>query len=155
MNKQPTEYDYHFRIWYCYWLETMTETLNRRIETIMNAIMLFLGALVSGTHHFSWLFGIIIAILSACRVAWQFGKKAEAARQQAKRYGVLAHEMDELDLSEVKARLSMIEEFDSVTLNSLFNPARNRACISLNNNHRESLTVMEKFTSLLGGGVPH
>lgn len=155
MNKQPTKYEYHFRIWYCYWLETMTETLNRRIETIMNAIMLILGAMVSGAHHFSWLFGIIIAVLSGCRVAWQFGKKAEAARQQAKRYGVLAHEMGTLEPAEIKARLGMIEEFDSAPLSSLFNPARNRACISLNNRHREHLTLIEKLTSLLGGGVPH
>lgn len=154
MKNQPTEYDYHYRIWYCYWLEIMTETINRRTETAMNATMLILGAVVSGSNQFSWLLGIVIAILSGCRVAWQYGRKAEAARQQAKRYGKLADSMHELTLTEIKARLDMIEEFDSIPLCSLFNPARNRACISLNIRHRERLSSHEKFISFLSGGTP-
>ena len=132
----------------------MTETLNRRTENAMNASMLILGAVVSSSNHFSWLLGIIIAILSGCRVAWQYGKKAEAARQQAKRYGKLADSMHDLSLPEIKARLEMIEEFDSIPLSSLFNPARNRACISLNNRHRERLSANEKIISFLSGGIP-
>ncbi|ENO0609953.1 hypothetical protein ACKEUS_17295 [Yersinia enterocolitica] len=69
MNKQPTEHEIRFRIWCSYWLEVMTETVNRRIDTLINAITLILGASIFATSSFSWLFGAIIAVLSGCRIA--------------------------------------------------------------------------------------
>ncbi|WP_262215466.1 hypothetical protein [Serratia ficaria] len=155
MTKQPTEYGLRFRIWYSYWLEIMTETINRRIDIITNAVTLILSATIFTASEFSWLFGGIIAILSGCRIAWQFGKKAEAARQQGKRYLSLINEIHNLSVDETLARINVLEEFDSHALSSLFNPARNRAMISLGKEkHHEKLSVVERLVSGLAGGVP-
>ncbi|PWC10908.1 hypothetical protein B4923_15465 [Brenneria roseae subsp. americana] len=154
MNKQPTEHEIHFRIWYSYWLERMTETLNRRIDMFTNAIILTLGAAIFATSHFSWLFGGIIAVLSGFRIAWQYGKKAEAAKQQAKRYASLIDNLPGITIDEIREKLKMLEEFDSVALNSLCNPARNGASISLRLKYREPLSFIEKAVSLLAGSTP-
>ncbi|MEC5343385.1 hypothetical protein ABRZ24_12360 [Brenneria populi] len=154
MNKQPTEHEIHFRIWYSYWLEHMTETLNRRIDMFTNAIILTLGSAIFATSHFSWLFGGIIAVLSGFRIAWQYGQKAAAAKQQAKRYAALIDEIPNIAIDETRERLAMLEEFDSVAINSLRNPARNGASVSLSLKHREPLSFAEKAVSLLAGGTP-
>ncbi|HEN3479442.1 TPA: hypothetical protein U5D84_001086 [Yersinia enterocolitica] len=155
MNKQPTEHEIRFRIWCSYWLEVMTETVNRRIDTLINAMTLILGASIFATSNFSWLFGAIIAVLSGCRIAWQFSRKAESARQQAKRYSGLIDALPNLSIDEAKARLSMLEEFDSTILSSLNNPARNRASISLEMKHREQLSISERVISWIAGGTPN
>ncbi|MBQ4791067.1 hypothetical protein WCT78_20115 [Pectobacterium versatile] len=154
MNKQPTEYEVHFRIWYSYWLERMTETLNRRIDVSINAITITLGSAIFATSHFSWLFGGIIAVLSGFRIAWQYGQKAESAKQQVKRYSALIDDLPTITIDETRARLAMLEEFDSAALNSLCNPARNGASISLKHKHRETLSFAEKTISLLAGSTP-
>ncbi|OVZ93397.1 hypothetical protein CBW54_02465 [Yersinia kristensenii] len=152
--KEPTEHDVRFRIWYSLWLEEMTETLNRRLDTFINAVTLTLGASIFAASHFSWLFGGVIAVLSGCRVAWQFGRVAGSARQQRRRYAVLADDAATLDVTEMRGRLAMLEEFDSPVLGGLKNPAWHRACISLNIKNNEKLTYMEKVISWLAGGIP-
>ncbi|HAU4403173.1 TPA: hypothetical protein ACQVJ5_003671 [Serratia marcescens] len=155
MAQQPTEYALRFRIWYSYWLEVMTETINRRIDLTANAVMLILGAGIFANSGLSQLFGAIVAIISGIRVAFQHGKKSEAARQQAKRYLSLINEMHNLSVDEMNARVNMLEEFDSNALSSLFNPARNRAMISLGKKkHHEKLSIVERLVSALAGGVP-
>ncbi|CAE1145034.1 MULTISPECIES: hypothetical protein [Serratia] len=155
MTKQPTEYDLRFRIWYGYWLEVMTETINRRIDISSNAVMLILGAGIFVNSDLSQLFGAIVAVISGIRVACQHGKKAEAARQQSKRYLSLINEMHNLSVDEMISRVNMLEEFDSNALSSLFNPARNRAMISLGKKkHHEKLSIKERMVSCLAGGVP-
>ncbi|SMG61874.1 hypothetical protein [Cedecea sp. NFIX57] len=154
MSGQPTRNEIYFRIWYSYWLEVMTETFNRRLDNSIHALLLTLGALVSVTHQPGWVFGIIIAALSACQVAWQYGKQGEAARQQARRYVKLIGQMHSLSPQEILDHLDVIEEFDSTAQSSLFNSARNRTFISLNMRHREKLTLWEKFISSIAGGIP-
>ncbi|CAK8738321.1 hypothetical protein SODG_002020 [Sodalis praecaptivus] len=34
MSNQPTEHTLRYRIWHSYWLEVMTETLNRRVDRV-------------------------------------------------------------------------------------------------------------------------
>ncbi|HEJ1074325.1 TPA: hypothetical protein SLP25_005053 [Serratia marcescens] len=76
MAQQPTEYTLRFRIWYGYWLEVMTATINRRIDLTANAVMLILGAGIFANSALSQLFGAIVAIISGIRVAFQHGKKS-------------------------------------------------------------------------------
>lgn len=154
MNNAPTDYEIHFRVWYSYWLEVMTATINRRIDTLTNALTLILGASVFASSEYSSLFGGAIAILGGCRIAWQFGQKAESARQQSRRYKGLLDQYSQSDISAIISSLSVIEEFDSAALSSLFNPARNRACVSLGLKHREKLTLTEKIISFTAGGNP-
>lgn len=155
MNEQPTVHDVLFRIWCSYWLEDMTFKLNDRIDTAINALLLIFGASVFAQSHFSGLFGAMIAVLSGIRVAWHFGRRAESARQQKKRYSTLIDEAPKLTADELGARLATIEEFDSVALNCMNNPARNRASIAMALKHRERLSGMEKFIAMLTGGIPH
>lgn len=159
MNNQPTErnpkHDLVFRIWNSYWLECIAEKYNRRIDTVINAIMLILGASVFAGSQFSWFSGGVIAILSGCRIAWNFGQRAEAAKQQARRYAVLLDEANKLSIDELAGRLSMIEEFDSIVMECMDNPARSKASISMGLNHRESLCLSEKLIAMLTVGIPH
>ncbi|EEX2875348.1 hypothetical protein PVO54_001731 [Enterobacter hormaechei] len=158
MNTQPTEHDPKhdlvFRAWNSYWLEHISEAFNRRMDTIINALMLILGASVFANSVFSWLFGGIIAILSGCRIAWHFGQRAEAAKQQARRYCELLDNVHKLSVDEIAARLSMIEEFDSIVMECMDNPARSKACISMGLKHREHLNFPEKLIALLTVGIP-
>lgn len=158
MNTQPTEqnaaHELTFRIWNSYWLERIAEIFNRRTDTVINALMLILGASVSVNSQFSWLFGLLVAILSGCRIAWRFGQRAEAAKQQARRYAVLIDELPKLTANEVAARLSMIEEFDSIVMECMDNPARSKASISMGLKHREHLCFSEKLISLFTVGIP-
>jgi hypothetical protein len=158
MNTQPTEDDPKhiliFRAWNSYWLEHISEAFNRRVDTVINALMLILGASVFANSDFSWLFGGIIAILSGCRIAWHFGQRAGAAKQQAKRYSVLLDNANKLSVDEIAARLAMIEEFDSTVMECMDNPARNKACISMGLKHREHLNLPEKLIALLTVGIP-
>ncbi|WP_406706310.1 hypothetical protein [Sodalis sp.] len=157
MSKQPAEHTLRYRIWYSYWLEVMTETINRRVDTVTNAASLILSAAIFSASDLSWLFGGIIAILSGSRIAWQFGKKAEAARQQNKRYRTLINEMHSLSIDEMQARINTLEEFDSPALSCLLNPARNRATISLglDKKHMEKLSITERAVSGFACGVPN
>ena len=158
MNTQPTEYQKRFalifRIWNSYWLERIGEIFNRRIDTVLNAIVLILGASVFANSSFSWLFGGVIAILSGCRIAWHFGERAEAAKQQTRRYSALIDDIHKLSTDEIAARLSMIEEFDSIVMECMDNPARNKACISMGIESREHLNFPEKLIALLTVGIP-
>lgn len=158
MNTQPTEHDkIHdlvFRAWNSYWLEHISEAFNRRTDTLINALMLALGASVFANSALSWLCGGVIAILSACRIAWNFGQRAEAAKQQAKRYSTLLDGIHDLNANEIAARLSMIEEFDSTVMECMDNPARSKACISMGLKHREHLNFPEKLIALLTIGIP-
>lgn len=154
MSEQPTEYGVKFRIWNSFWLERMTETFNRRMDVWINAVLCILGASVFMQSHLSWLFGGIVAIFSGIRIAWSFGGKAEAAKQQAKRYSSLINDIHKLDVDEMLARLVMLEEFDSAVLISMDNAARNRACLALSQPMCERLTRWEKFIAMLSGGIP-
>lgn len=158
MNNQPTDRDaMHglvFRVWNSYWLERITEAFNRRIDTIINAVTLILGASVFVNSHLSWLFGGIISVLSGCRIAWHFAQRAEAAKQQVRRYSLLLDDIHKLSFDETSARLSMIEEFDSVVMECMDNPARSKAGVSMGINHRESLSPSEKLISLITVGIP-
>lgn len=154
MNNQQTEHDLAFRIWNSYWLECIAEKFNRRIDTISNAIMLILGASIFTGSQFSLLFGGVVTVLSGCRIAWNFGQRAEAAKQQARRYAGLLDEIGKLTVDELAARLSMIEEFDSIVMECMDNPARSKASISMGLKHRESLRFSEKLISAITVGIP-
>jgi len=154
MTEQPTEHDLQFRIWYSYWLEMMVATSNRRVDTVINTVMLVLGSGVFVQSQLSWLFGGVIAVLSGCRIAWKFAQKAEAAAQQARRYSALIDVMAGLGVDEICQRLSMIQEFDSQVLGSMVKPARQKACIAMGLAHRETLSFTEKVTAALTGGIP-
>lgn len=147
MNTQPTErnpkHDLVFRAWNCYWIEYINEVFNRRMDTVINALMLILGASVFTNNTFSWLFGGIIAILSGCRIAWNFGKRAEASKQQVQRYAKLLSDTEKLNVDELAARLSMIEEFDGTVMECMDNPARSKASISMGLKHREHLNFQK------------
>ncbi|KNA29564.1 hypothetical protein ACO03_11740 [Pantoea ananatis] len=158
MNNQPTEreamHGLVFRVWNSFWLERIAEIFNRRIDTIINALMLILGASVFVHTHLSWIFGGVIAVLSGCRIAWNFAERAEAAKQQVRRYAILLGDIHRLGSDEISARLSMIEEFDSIVMECMDNPARSKASISMGIKHRESLSLSEKFISLITVGIP-
>ncbi|EAN0852642.1 hypothetical protein D7C21_14940 [Salmonella enterica] len=158
MTTQPTErdpmHDLVFRIWNSYWLERIAEVFNRRIDTAINALMLILGASIFANSQFSWLCGGIIAILSGCRIAWNFGQRAEAAKQQLRRYASLLDDIQKLDIDEISGRLSMIEEFDSIVMECMDNPARSKASISMGLKHRERLSFSEKLIAIITVGIP-
>lgn len=153
-TQQNINHDLTFRIWNSYWLECITEKFNRRIDTVMNATMLILGTAIFMDSPFSGLSGASIAILSGCRVAWNFGQRAEAARQQARRYSLLIKDIEKSSTGEITARLSTIEEFDSIVMECMDNPARSKASISMGLSHRESLHFSEKLIAVITVGIP-
>lgn len=158
MNTQPSEHDpkyqLTFRAWNCYWIEYINEVFNRRIDTTINALMLILGAFVSMNSSFSWLFGGIIAVLSGCRIAWNFGKKAGVSKQQMQRYAAILDDAHKLSVEELSARLSLISEFDGAVMECMDNPARNKASIAMGYTPKEHLNFPEKLIALLTIGIP-
>ncbi len=101
------------------------------MDTVINAVILTSGATVFAGSNFSWLLGGIVAVLSGCNIAWKFGRRAQAAKEQAHRYNVLITESDGLSTEVLLARLVEIEKQDSPVLECMDNPARNKACAAL------------------------
>lgn len=158
MNAQPTKndpkYQLTFRAWNSYWLEYINEVFNRRMDTVTNALLLILGASVFADSAYSWLFGGIIATLSGCRIAWRFGQRSEASKQQAQRYAAILDNAQDLSIEEISARLSMISEFDGTVMECMDNPARNKASIAMGFKPKEHLNIPEKLIALLTIGIP-
>ncbi|MFP9230162.1 hypothetical protein [Pectobacterium cacticida] len=154
MEKQPTEHDVMFQLHYSYYLEVMTEILNRRVDTAINAVILTLGAAVFANSSYGRLFGGIVAVLTGFRIACKFSQKAANAKAQTLRYSRLIDDAHGLTPSDISHRLSTLEEFDSDTLSSLLNPARQRAIIKMGLPNSESLSLFEKLMAFLAGGIP-
>ncbi len=73
MNRQPTEnhaerrHEVMFRLWNSYWIEHISEVFNRRMDTVINAVILTSGATVFAGSNFSWLSvhcGLTLLIIS-------------------------------------------------------------------------------------------
>ena len=152
MSNQPAS-DLEFQATYCYYLEVMTETFNRRTDNLMNFLLILTGGLTSVGIQFGWLCGTLAVIFSAYRVAYKPADKAASAEAQKKRYSRLLSDMPTASVTEISRRLDELEEFDSNAPTSLFNPARNRASIELRRDI-EPLTTFEKLMALLAGGIP-
>lgn len=81
MSDQPAS-DLIFQATYCYYLEVMTETFNRRTDNLMNFLLILTGGLTSVGVQFGWLCGILAVIFSAYRVAYKPADKAACADAQ-------------------------------------------------------------------------
>ncbi|HEJ8280784.1 TPA: hypothetical protein SML19_001244 [Klebsiella oxytoca] len=142
-----------FQATYCYYLEVMTETFNRRTDNLMNFLLILTGGLTSIGVQFGWLCGILAVFFSAYRVAYKPADKAARAEAQKKRYSRLLSDIPAAPNAEIARRIAELEEFDSSAPTSLYNPARNRTSVELRLDI-ESLTKFEKIMALLAGGIP-
>ncbi|EOS4318697.1 hypothetical protein HIU27_RS10930 [Escherichia coli] len=162
MNKKPTEneirerHDLMFRLWNSYWLEYIAHVFNRRIDTAINAVILISGATVFSDSNFGWLLGGVVAVLGGCNIAWKFGQRAQAAKEQAHRYNVLISESESANPGNdvVLKKLLEIEVHDSPVLECMDKPARNKACMSMGLKHRDHLSFSQKLVALLTVGIP-
>ncbi|MEI9627408.1 hypothetical protein [Phytobacter diazotrophicus] len=152
MSNQPAT-DLIFQATYCYYLEVMTETFNRRTDNLMNFLLILTGGLTSVGVQFGWLCGILAVVFSAYRVAYKPADKAASAEAQKKRYSRLLSDISTASYAEISRRLEELEEFDSSAPTSLYNPARNRASIELRLTI-EPLTKFEKLMAFVAGGIP-
>lgn len=156
MNKSPSD-DLIFEINYNAHLARMTETLNGRIDKFCCFVQVLLGATIFAQSSYGWLFGIIIAIMSAFQLAYKPGEAAGNSKVQALRYQQLADELTLLSGEMIRAKRDKIEEQDTAPLTSLFNPARKRTSIALYGKDVESgykLTFQERIFSGIAGGIP-
>ncbi|CTT86632.1 TPA: hypothetical protein ACI7JC_000957 [Escherichia coli] len=160
MGNQPSEnnaarrHEVMYRLWNSYWLEHIVEVFNRRMDTVINAVILTLGATVFADSNFSWLLGGIVAVLSGCNIAWKFGQRAEAAKAQAHRYSVLISESGNLSTEDVLNRLLETEKQDSPVIEGMDAVARNKASASMGLKHRDQLSLPQKIIALLTVGNP-
>ncbi|CDH06110.1 putative Fels-2 prophage protein [Xenorhabdus bovienii str. oregonense] len=157
MTNQPSPKNTPFEVNYSFYLEEMTGIFNHRCNQFCSFIQLFLGASVFANTQLGWLFGLIIAFISALQFGFKFGEKAGNAKAQVSRYRILLDEIPNLSESEIIKQMQSIEKSDTQVLSSLYNPARKRASIALHGRDLESdtpLTKLEKISAIIGGGIP-
>ncbi|WP_339057541.1 hypothetical protein [Candidatus Regiella endosymbiont of Tuberolachnus salignus] len=153
MNTQPPR-DLLFELYYSYYLEKMTETLNRRIDKLGCFFQMFLGLVVVVNSAYGWLCGILIASMSGFQFSFKPGEVAGHAKNQALKYRQLIDEIEKISPDIIAKKRLEIEKEDSPTLSSLFNPARKRAAITLNYPQEKPLTLNEKCFAWMAGGIP-
>ncbi|EBC4877339.1 hypothetical protein C2W27_14425 [Salmonella enterica] len=141
-------------VYYSYYLEVMTEALNRRTDRFLCFVQFLLGASVFTDSRYGWLIGFVIALISAVQFSCKPGTAAGHAKLQAHRYKKLCDELPELNRDQVLSRLHKIEENDSQINTRLCNPARLRACIALGLKKDAKLSPCEKVIAYLAGGIP-
>jgi len=139
---------------YGQYLETMTSTLNQRLDRFLCFIQFLLGASVFADSRYGWLTGTLIALISAFQFACKPGNTAGHARLQALQYKTLGDEIDKLAHDEALRRLHDIEKNDSTFSTLLCNPARLRALISLDLKPDTTLNRCERVIAALAGGIP-
>ncbi|MGO2460536.1 MAG: hypothetical protein ACTH8P_10165 [Ewingella sp.] len=156
MNKSPSG-DLIFEINFNAHLARMTDSLNSRLDKFCCFIQVLLGASIFAQSGYGWLFGIIIAVISALQLAYKPGEAAGNAKVQALRYQQLADELSILSPEEIRNKRNKIEEQDTSPVMSLFNPARKRTSIAIYGKDVESefeLNFLERFVCFIAGGIP-
>ncbi|HGC3346287.1 TPA: hypothetical protein ACIYF7_003918 [Escherichia coli] len=138
-----------FRLWYSYWLERIAAVFNRRLDAIINILILAAGAFIVAGWHFGWVLGAVVVVLGACNFICRFGQRAQAASEHAHRYNELITKSALLSTEALLARLPELEMHDSPVLECMENVTYNKACMSLNISHRESLSFAEKMMAAI------
>lgn len=156
VKKSPSD-ELNFEINFNAHLARMTDSLNSRLDKFCCFIQVLMGASIFAQSGYGWLFGIIIAVMSALQLAYKPGEVAGNAKVQALRYQQLADELSILSPEEVRIKRNKIEEQDTSPVMSLFNPARKRTCIALYGEDVESnyrLNFQERVVCFIAGGIP-
>lgn len=150
-----TRHDLVFDINYSYFLEKMSATLTGRIDRFISVTLMVLGCAVFSPYSGVFIFGVLIAALSAVQFIYQFGKISGLSEEQAKRYLQLMTEEANLSDSDLLVRFCKLQENDSSPFGLLKGAAFKRTCYKLGfEDTSDSLANMEKIVSWLAGDLP-
>ncbi|MBV7694095.1 hypothetical protein KV701_20490, partial [Limnobaculum sp. M2-1] len=108
-----------FELNHSYYLEKMHATLFGRIDRFLYLIIIFLGASVFASFKGTFVFGGLIALVSALSFVYQFGKASAYADDRSKKYLLLIRKAPDLDDKPLKEELIKLEDFDSKVWHSL------------------------------------
>lgn len=119
-------------------------------------LLLFLGSAIFAGLPNNFLFGALIAALSACQVIYSFGAACEHSAKQAKTYLQLYNSEASFHDEELRTKLSEIEDSDHRPWNLLKKAATVRTRIQrhITDYPFPHFTWCEKLVSRMAGDLP-
>ncbi|CAK6615101.1 hypothetical protein [Providencia stuartii] len=140
------------RVIYSHYLEQLYSTALGRVDKLISILIFIFGsAIVLQANTF--VFGVLIAALTAIQSTCQFGKKSGEAKRKAFDYQKLFTIESKYDDSDLVDRILEIEASDSTPWSSLSPIATLKAQIKMgvDEQHLEKLTTKSKLLRLLCG----
>lgn len=144
------------RIIYSYYLEKLDSNLCSRINLILSAIIIVLGASIFAQIFNNVIIGVLIALTSGIQITLKLGEKSENSRLQALNYSKLITliEFNSIDENEVLIKFNEIESNDKFRLSSLESSAmlltKKHLDIEIDNDSKFS--VLDKLIIFIAGG---
>lgn len=150
-----TRHDIIFDITYSYYIEKMTCTIMGRIDRLISTLLMVFGCAVFSPFNGTFIFGVLIAALSAMQFIYQFGKQSGLSEEHAKKYLKLMTEASNFADNELLNRLNKLQESDCNPWGVLKPAAFKRSCYKLGlTDSTHPLGRIEKIFAWCAGDLP-
>ena len=160
MNQQPTK-ETKAHMHDCYYREHMTARLKKTMFNTASFIQVIIGSTIMADVMNGWLLGFLITALSAYLFVFKPSEASGIARQQSFEYEKIIHRSHSMSEDEINAALIDLSEHDSDIPGCLVKPAYIRALIAAGYSSERidreinTLTLCERITAFISGGIPH
>lgn len=150
-----TRHDIIFDINYSHYMEKMFCIITGRFDRLISVVLMMLGAAVFSPYNNKFLFGTIIAALSAIQFIYQFGKQSGMAQEQAKKYLELMTEETKYSDDQLLFLLKEFQKNDCSVWGVFDSIAHKKAAIKLGLiDNSAPLSRTERFFAFFAGGLP-
>ncbi|WP_416778172.1 hypothetical protein ACNFJN_08260 [Xenorhabdus budapestensis] len=147
--------DIIFDINYSFYLENLFGTLMGRIDKFISITLIVLGGSVFSHFGNVFIFGFLVAVISAAQFIYQPGRASGISDEQAKKYRQLITIEPTLADEELTRRFSEIQSLDSKPWSVLQSAAYKRASIKLGlEDKTAALTRPESIWAWIAGDLP-
>ncbi|MDE9537256.1 hypothetical protein [Xenorhabdus bovienii] len=147
--------DIIFDINYSFYLENLFGTLMGRIDKFISITLIVLGGSVFSPFGNLFIFGALVAVISAAQFIYQPGRGAGISDEQAKKYRQLITLEPTLTDEELTRRFYEVQSLDSKPWGVLRSPAYKRASIRLELvDNTAALTKLESIWAWIAGDLP-
>ena len=146
--------DMLYQILYSHHLEKMFCTITGRIDKCLSFLLFLLGSSVIAGMGYAVLIGLLIAGISAIKMAFHFEAAAEHSRKQAATYLRLYMTQNQfITDSELQNAIADAQDGDHNPWRALYFPAMVATQIELGISPTATLTVIEKLFAFCSGAV--
>ena len=134
-----------YTLYYSYRLLTMFSVILGRFDKFLSCMLLLLGSSVIGRVGNPLYIGLMIALITAFRMAYNYEATSESARKQASRYINLYTRNKKFDDDSLTDELTLIQKDDPNPWSGLMNPANLQTNYHLTLDDSLKLGKWEKF----------
>ncbi|WP_069383996.1 hypothetical protein [Halomonas caseinilytica] len=151
----PERNSQEFKVYVCFNVEKLTETMNSRADRLCTFLLILLGSAVFASMLNTLALGVAVAAIAAFQFVCRFGESSGAAKSQKQRYSSLLGRMAKLDDDALREQIERIEEHDNRPSSFIEAIAYNKACLMRGQKDRmKPLPVFAWLMAFLVGGHP-